>query len=274
MKLRIVKPSQGLFWVRQGLLMARKQPFNLVGLLGMVACAALLLIGLPIVGPLLVVGLMPIVWMGFMLATRRALAGERVTPSVFIEPLRSADSPRQAFAKLGGAYVLATLVVMQLAQLLGPGAEVLSDAFEAAKDTGEVLANPLVQQDVLWRMGLTLPVSLLFWHTPALVLWARMPVGKALFFSAVASWRNLGAFTVYGLAWGGVMVLLGLVTQLLGGLLGEPTVVSVLALSMGMWVAASFYASLYFTVIDCFDAPDADPNDQADKRVTPSSGQA
>lgn len=271
MKLRIVKASQGLFWVRQGLLMARRQPFNLVGLLGMVACAALLLIGLPLLGPLLVVGAMPLVWMGFMLAARRALAGERVTPAVFVEVLRSAGSPRKAFAQLGGLYVLATLLVMQLAQWLGPGAEVLAEAFEQAKDTGEILANPLVQQDVLWRMALTVPISLVFWHTPALVLWARMPVSKAMFFSAVASWRNLGAFTLYGLGWGAVVIALGLLNQAISALLGEPIVANILAISLGMWVAAAFYASLYFTVVDCFDAPDAD---QADNLVTPSKGQA
>ena len=34
----------------------------------------------------------------------------------------------------------------------------------------ELVNNPLVQQDILWRVLLTLPVSLLFWHAPALIL--------------------------------------------------------------------------------------------------------
>lgn len=271
MKLRVVKASQGLQWVRQGLLVGRRQPFNLVGLLGMVACAAMLLIGLPVVGPLIVVGLMPLVWMGFMLATRRVLNKERITPAVLIEPVRTPDSPRRGFAQLGGAYVVATLVVMQLAQWMGPGSEVLGDAFDAAKETGDILSNPQVQQDLLWRMVLTLPVSLLFWHTPALVLWARMPVGKSLFFSAVATWRNLGAFALYGAAWAGVVVGVGLFDRLLLSIIPEPAVGSVLTVAMGLWVTASFYASLYFTVVDCFEAPQ---EDQDVSRVTPSSGQA
>ena len=59
MKLRIVKASQGYVWLRQGLQVSLRQPFQFVGLLGLCVSAALLLIGLPVVGPLLVVGCMP-----------------------------------------------------------------------------------------------------------------------------------------------------------------------------------------------------------------------
>ena len=56
MKLRIVKASQGYVWLRQGLQVSLRQSFQFVGLLGLCVSAALLLIGLPVVGPLLVVG--------------------------------------------------------------------------------------------------------------------------------------------------------------------------------------------------------------------------
>jgi hypothetical protein len=106
-----------------------------------------------------------------------------------------------------------------------------------------------------WRMALTLPISLLFWHTPALVLWGRQPVAKALFFSAVATWRNLGAFIMYGACWLGVMLAIALADRALLALIPEPLVATTVAMIAGMWMAAAFYASLYFTVVDCFDAP-------------------
>jgi hypothetical protein len=254
MKLKLVKASQGLNWVKQGMQVCRRQPLNFIGLFGLVMSAAMLLITLPVLGPLLVVGAMPLMWLGFMLATRRVLLGERVTPVVMLEALKGADSPRRVLAQLGGAYVMATLIVMQLAQFMGPGADVLADIFESAKDVSELATNPLVQQDVMWRMLLTLPVSLLFWHTPALVLWARLPVGKALFFSAVATWRNLGAFAVFGLSWGAVVLALAIADWALLTLLPIPLLANVLAIAVGMWITASFYASLYFTVVDCFEA--------------------
>lgn len=264
MRLRIVPARQGLTWVRNGLDIARRQPFHMMGLVGMVASSAILLAGLPVLGALVVVAAMPLIWMGFMLATRRVLAGERLTPGVLVESVRGPDSPRQALAQLGGAYVLATLAVMQLAHWFGPGADVLGEVIEKAKDVSEVVSHPDVQRDMLWRMGLTLPVSLVFWHTPALVVWGRVPVGKALFFSAVASWRNLGAFVVYGLGWLLAVTALVAIDQMLLSLL--PGVLgSLLAVMSGLWLFSAFYASLYFTVADCFES-----GSPADPALTPT----
>ncbi len=259
MKLKLVKASQGLVWVRQGMLASRKQPLGFVGLFGLMASAAMLLMGIQArLGGLLVIAAMPLMWMGFMLATRRVITGQRITPAVLIEAVRGPDSPRKAFATLGAAYVLGTMLVMQLAQWLGPDPDALDAVMEAAKTTTDVISSPLVQQDMLTRMVLTLPLSLLFWHTPALLLWAQLPVSKALFFSAVATWRNLPAFIVYGMAWGGVVTALALFDRALNTLLPEPLVGDLLTLVASMWVIGAFYASLYFTVVDCFEPQQAE----------------
>ncbi len=262
MKLKIVKASQGLVWVKQGMEVSRKQPLGFVGLFGLVASAAMMLMAIHArLGGLLVVGTMPLIWMGFMLATRRVITGQRITPAVMIEAVKGPDSPRKAFATLGALYVLGTVFVMLLAQWLGPDPDALDAVMEAAKSTADVVSNPLAQQDMLTRMLLTLPLSLVFWHTPALLLWAKLPVGKALFFSSVGTWRNLPAFIVYAAGWGGVVLLLGLFDRALVTLLPEPLVGDLITLVMGMWVIGAFYASLYFTVIDCFEpAQDATAN--------------
>ena len=109
MKLRIVKPGQGLVWVRQGLQIARQQPLNLLGLMGLVATAALLLMSLPVLGPLVVVAAMPLVWMGFMLATRHALAGEKIQPVVLIEPVRGMGFSILLHLTLAGCLMFAFL---------------------------------------------------------------------------------------------------------------------------------------------------------------------
>jgi hypothetical protein len=256
MKLKLVKPSQGLVWVRQGMLACRQQPLGFIGLIGLTGFFALLMLSLlDKLGSMLAVGFMPLMWMGFMLATRRVLKGERITPTVMIEPIKSTQSPRRDFALLGCAYIVATMAALQLAQWLGPDPDALDKLMESTKDTAELLTNPMVQEDMAWRMALTLPISLLFWHTPALVLWGRQPVAKALFFSAVATWRNLGAFIMYGACWLGVMLAIALADRALLALIPEPLVATTVAMIAGMWMAAAFYASLYFTVVDCFDAP-------------------
>jgi hypothetical protein len=254
MKLKLVKASQGLVWVRQGILACRQQPLGFIGLLGLFGCVALLLVGLPArIGAVLIVAAMPVMWMGFMLATRRVLTGQRITLSVMFEALKGPDAPRRAFATLGAVYVLVTLLMLQVAQWLGPDQDALDKLMSTADDATELLTNPLVQEDMMWRMLLTIPVSLVFWHTPALLLWARLPVAKALFFSAVATWRNIGAFIVYGMGWMGIMLSVALIDRLLLAIIPEPFFGNLVAIVASMWIASAFYASLYFTVVDCFE---------------------
>jgi len=264
MKLRIMPARMGLTWMGHGLRACIRQPLGFVGLWGLIVCAAIITceilaqIGVPALGPLLVVSLMPLVWMGFMLASRRVLADQRVTPGVFLEPLRDQPPPMKwMWAKLGGSYLLATLLVMVLADAFGPGADTLAKAMKTAKETSDLVRNTDVQSAMLWQFMLTIPVSLVFWHAPALMYWGKLPLGKALFFSTVASWRNLGAFTLFGLGWIGVAVGLVLVNTLLASVLSAPMLISVLLTMGAMWMASAFYASLYFSVVDCFEADEA-----------------
>lgn len=260
MKLRIMPARMGLTWMGHGLRACIRQPVGFVGLWGLLVCAAIITceilaqIGVPRLGPLLIVALMPIVWMGFMLASKRVLMDQRVTPGVFLEPLRGQTAPvKWMWAKLGGAYLLATLLVMVLADALGPGADTLANAMKNAKEASDLAGDPDVQSAMLWQFALTLPVSLLFWHTPALTYWARLPLGKALFFSAIASWRNLGAFFLFGVGWMGVAVGLVLLNAILAAIQVPAMLISVLVTVGAMWMAAAFYASLYFSVVDCFE---------------------
>lgn len=52
---------------------------------------------------------------------------------------------------------------------------------------------------LLHLMLLAAPVLLAFWFAPLLTGWDKVTAGKAIFFSLVACWRNLGAFLVYAL---------------------------------------------------------------------------
>ncbi len=253
MKLRVLPASRGWVWARQGVLLCRQQTLGFVSLLGLFITGAMVLMAIPAIGPLLVIAAMPAAWMAFMLASRRVMLGQRITPGVMIEALKDPVT-RQQWWRLGSLYAMATVLVMVLASLLGPDMDSLVKALEAAKDSEDALGDPVLIQSMLWRIGLTLPVSLVFWHVPALIHWARLPLGKALFFSAVACWRNLGAFTVYGACWVAMILLVGVPIQLIAAIIPEPTIATMFAAAAGLWVASAFYASLYFSVVECFDA--------------------
>jgi len=265
MKVKDVPFMQGLQWVKTGLKLGVSQPLGFAGLLGLVLTVGMLLLMVPILGLIVIVGLMPLMWLVFMLAARQAEQGQRVNPFMLFQHITQSWQvpPRKKhWVQLGLMYVAATIVVMLLANLLGPDVEELAKAMEKAADdaaSADALQDPVLVQSLLWRIALTWPVSLLFWHTPALLHWGQVAPLKAVFFSAVVCWRNLGAFVTYGLGWVAVILALGLPLQLLGALLGPGMWLQALAIAMGLWVVSAFYASLDATVGDCLDW-DASPH--------------
>jgi hypothetical protein len=270
MKLRVVPASRGLSWVQQGLGLCIKQPMGLVSLLGLILTLAMLLWAFQIIGLIIAVMAMPLFWMSFMLAARRVTMSERTSPAVLIEPLRD-PTERMAWLKLGAMYALGVVAVSLLASALGPSMEALSDAVEAASKSDVPTTDPVILQSVLWRVALSLPLSLAFWHTPALIHWAKVPPVKALFFSVVASWRNLGAFVVYGACWLAVLGAGAAVVQVISAIAPDSIVSTLVVVFTGMWIAAAFYSSLYFSVTDCFEPPEGALQES---RETPSKGQA
>ena len=255
MKLKVVPAMRGWMWMRQGVRLSLKQPLGFMSLVGLIITGAMLLIAIPVAGAVVIVSAMPVVWMGFILSSHRVQMDARITPGVLIEPLKEREM-RPQWLRLGGAYTVSTFAVMALAGWLGPSLEELSAAMDAVGSSDIALNNGVIQSAVLWRLGLTIPISLVFWHTPVLLHWGHVPASKALFFSAVASWRNLGAFIVYAASWLGLLLIVGLLMQLAGALVPVPMVGSFIAAMGGLWVASAFYASLYFSVMDCFEPTD------------------
>lgn len=276
MKLIVVPASRGYQWARQGLQMCINQPLGFVSLFGLVATLVMLMMALQILGLIAVVVAMPALWMSFMLAVRRVMANEKISPAVLIEPWRAPED-RIRWLQLGGLYAAGTLLVVVLSSFVGPDAEDMAKVLEASNENADLLSDTVMLESMAWRALLALPLSLAFWHTPALMFWGRIPPVKALFFSAVASWRNLGAFMVYGAVWMGVLVAMGLLVRAVDTLIPVAFVAQVITVFAGMWVASAFYASLYFTVVDCFEPrheglegsghPPADgPEDRDDNR--------
>ena len=101
---------------------------------------------------------------------------------------------------------------------------------------------------------LYLPVSLAFWHAPALVHWHGVAPVKSLFFSLVAVLKNTRAFLLYGAVWMVLSFAAGLVLLVLTALAGSATIASVGLLPMALLIAAMFFPSLWFTFRDSFSA--------------------
>ena len=252
MKLHIVPARQGIQWVKLGVQTFFRQPLALAGLFFMCA-AALSVFGLvPLVGSIAAMLLMPGATLGLMAASREAGDGKFPMPSILLTAFRAERAQVHAMLFLGALYGVAVAIVL--------GSSALIDGGKFAKlfvmggpMTPELLQAPDFQTAALAFTALYLPVSMLFWHAPALVHWHGVTPVKSLFFSFVACLRNIGAFTVFSLVWAGVFMLMGICVTTIAALTGKVELAATLMYPALMVLTAMFITSIYFTFRDNFE---------------------
>lgn len=262
MKLKTVPPGRGALWVAAGFRIFLRQPLAFSTLFAVVGFAALLLLQIPLLGPVLVLALMPVTSLEFMIATRAALDGQVAAPALLLAPWRD-PLQRRRLLGLGISYAVAVMLASLLVQQFdGEGFDAAMESLAEGRATPESLRESGLLLGMLLRMAALSLLSLVFWHTPALVSWGGMSLSKAVFASVVACARSLGAFTVLGLTWFAVMLGFVLLIQGFFALLGHPAAAAQALLPAGLMFSTVFYASLYFTFADSFrldDDPAAAP---------------
>lgn len=263
MRLQTVPAARGSLWVKQGFRAFFKRPLAFAALFATFMFTVFLLALVPFAGAFALLTLLPLVSLGFMIATRITLDGGAPGARVFIEPLRRSKQQRIAIVQLGLVYAVATFAVMWLSDVVDGGAfEALMDAMPAGRSSPDAvaakLAAPGLGLGMLLRFGLAALLSVPFWHAPALVHWDNHGCAKALFSSTLACWRNRGAFTVYSLMWFGLIVAFGMVGSLVFALLGQSQLFALAAVPLSLGFTTVFYVSLYFTFADCFTSTDGD----------------
>jgi len=255
MKLLTVPASRGVSWMLGGFQVFARQPLAYMALFMAFLFGLLLLISLPGVGGLLALVLVPAANVGFVLASEAVVAGRMPSPALLVAALRRSRSRVAVMLQLGLAYAMAALLAMWLIDLADPGFDTSLGAFleRTQGATEPQWPDSGVQSGLLLRLLLPLPVTLLFWHAPVVVHRSHVGVAQALFASVMACWRNRGAFAMYGLAWAVLPALLALVLMAFFSLIGQPQLAVLPLVPLLLMCATAFYASLHFTVADCFD---------------------
>lgn len=264
MNLQIVPARAGLKWVRQGLQTFWRQPLAMSGLFFIFMATASVVSMVPVIGSALALVLLPALTLGMMAATQTAMDGKFPMPSVMFVAFK-AGPHRQNMLQLGGWYALIFLLVMGLSTL-ADGGTFAKVYLGGAAMTPEVVGSDSFQSALWLSLLFYVPLSMMFWHAPALVHWYGMPALKSLFFSFMACWRNLKAFTVYVLAWGVVFFIAGILAMVIASLLGDPQLMMAVFMPMALMVAAMFFCSMLFSVRDCFST---DLYDEAPEAAAP-----
>lgn len=252
MKLNIVPARQGVQWVKLGIQTFWRHPLALSGLFFMFMAVMSVLSIVPVIGNVLALTLLPGATLGLMAATKETLNGKFPMPVVLISAFRAGKEQMRAMLVLGAIYAAVFLLVLGISALIDGGKFAKLYLVGGAMST-ELLMAPDFELAVLVSMALYLPLSLLFWHAPALVHWHGLNPVKSLFFSLVACMRNFWAFTVFGLAWVGVFIGMGMAVATIAALLGSPEAVAAIMFPASMLLAAMFFTSLYFTFRDAFE---------------------
>lgn len=260
-------PQSGWNWLIDGWKLFRKNPAGVMILaasyLGLLTFITVLI---PFVGTVVVALLSPGINAGLLTGCRMIDRGLPVTPSIVVSPfLEENRRLAKPFLRLGVIYAAAVMVISIIGSLFGS-----IDLASLSREEGatpEALAqfiNLLAIMSVLY-----IPVMMMFWYSPALVLWHETPPGKAIFFSFVTVWRNRGAFLIYSMGWflwvaaavavfAALMAVLPLPAMLVGGL-NFLLVLGIFSVSL-----CTFYPS-YLTVFEgkapAIDSDDSDNSD-------------
>ena len=262
MKLQIVPAKQGLLWVKQGIRTFWRQPLAFTGLFFLFMAWVSLLSMVPFIGAALALLVLPAATLGLMVATEQAASGKFPMPTVMLVAFRAGQQRLKAMMVLGVLYALSFLAVMAISALVDGGG--FAKVYLANAPITPEVVNDTDFQTAMWLTTiLYVPLSMLFWHAPALVHWHGVPPVKSLFFSAIACWRNLGAFAVYLLAWAGVLLAGAILIVLISSALGGNDLSAAVLMPGALLMAAMFFTSVYFSVKDCFELPEPGSEHQA-----------
>ena len=251
MKLNVVEARTGSKWVRQGIRVFWRQPIAMSGLFFLFMAIMSLSALLPIVGSFIALTLLPAATLGLMAASREVDLGKFPMPTILAIAFRASKERKRDMAILGLLYALGFVGVMGISALMDGGG-FAKLYLVGGKLDAETIMDPNFQNAMWLSLLLYMPLSMVFWHAPALVHWHGVPALKSLFFSTVACLRNWRAFLVFGLMWTVVFMSTALILSLVSGLMGDGELVSMTLLPAMLMLAAMFFCSVYFSFRDCF----------------------
>lgn len=246
----------GWNWIKEGFALFRKQPAETSTLFLAYMFLMLALSIIPLLGQLLPLILVPIFSMSFMQACVSIEHGKRVYPNLLLIGFRSPTLKNLLI--LGCLYLAAAVIAVAASALIDGGLFWMMVTGQTALDTKEI-QNSNLSLGMLFSAAIYTPAAMAFWYAAPLIMWKKMPVSKAIFYSFFAVWREMKAFTVFALAWVAIGVLLpAIVSVLIAQLAGNASVTIMVLLPLSIVLTVIMYCSFYPTYTHVFGKPDVD----------------
>jgi hypothetical protein len=231
--------SIGAQWVRDGWRLIKRQPLGLGAMVVIYMFVQFVPVSLPVpyVGVVLLGVVSPFVNLGLMAAMREVANARLPTPGVFTQVFHNAAA-RRVLLNLGLVHAGLLMVTVMLVRLIvgAPSAP--------AEDETVTLESLRLGTFLVFTLVYS-PVIVTMWFAPMLAGWHGLGVAKAMFGSAVACWRNKGAFVVYGVAMAFLLSgIIAVASALIGALLSAqmmPVFAAPIVLALTTFVQATFY---------------------------------
>lgn len=252
--------TTGWLWIKEGFALFRKQPSELSTLF---LSYMFLMLGIgiiPVLGQVLPLILVPIFSMAFMQACVNIEQDKRVYPNLLLTGFRSPSFG--ALLKLGGLYLAAAIIAVGGSSLIDGGVFWQVMTGQIALDAKTVQESNM-SLAMLCAAVLYTPAAMAFWYAAPLVMWQKMAVSKAIFYSFFAVRRAGKAFLVYGLAWVVIGVMLPVfISSALALLTGKAIVTMIVLLPLSIVMTVIMYCSFYPTYTHVFGKPEPAIADQ------------
>jgi uncharacterized membrane protein len=239
-RLRRVPVLYGWRWIAEAFRLFRRNPLIWIALNLALVLIAIALGVVPVLGTYLIYLFTPMFLAGLMSACRDTQLGREIEIAHLFRGF--VDNAAQ-LVTVGGVYLVGNVLVAGVAIALG-GAElqeVLAAAAEGRTDVDPAVANK-ASLAVLVAAALFVPLAMLLWFAPALVMLERVPAWRALVLSMQACLANLVPFLLYGVVMSALLVL-----ALLPALIG-----------LALWLPIAVI-STYTAYVDIFPPP-AEPH--------------
>lgn len=240
----------GWFWIDAGWRLFRLQP---IALFSWAMFVTLLLIfgtlSAPI-GPIIFIALMPAITYVTLSITRDVYAKKQMSPRLWIEPLKQPGLFKKLIL-LGFLYVavclgIGVLVFLPFSGEIAAAMQILAESQEV-EPLMQAMQTPMILFAVFYFV-----LAALFWYAPVLIGWHQSTIVQALFFSAIACWRNKWAFLVYGLAWAAIFFVIDSGVGLLVAIGIPLDLAATLQVPINIAVGSVLYASFYPTYVSVF----------------------
>jgi len=259
----------GWRWVSQGLMIFLYKPAPIFAWAMAVMLLLMLASALPPIGPLAFIVLFPTLSFSSFMVCRIAIGSRAVTARNWQQWLHRPGTLRQLFW-MGVCYALVNISAA-LAVLL----PAISNLPEATLDAvmAEQNLQPLLDAlhgPLIVLVVINVLLGAFFWYAPPLVGFCGLPMVRAMFYSAVACWRNKSAFVVYMLLVAALYWTVGQAMTLLLALGIPPGLLAMVQVPVHVAVASVVYCSMLASFGDVFDESPSVPGELVGELKAPS----